>query len=103
MWGTLSVELQCPPVDDCPAASHDSGVLARGSESTSFYSAILVPSVSLVYKELLLIPPLSQLKSASQMASQRTFYNQLIKEKNILVCFRAPHHKHIAAESANLW
>ena len=44
MWGTLSGELQCPPVDDCPAASHDSGILTRGSESTSFYSAILVPS-----------------------------------------------------------
>ena len=36
-------EFQCLPVDDCPAASCDSGVLARGSESTSFYSAILVP------------------------------------------------------------
>ena len=34
---------QCLPFDDCPAASCDSGVLARGSESTSFYSAILVP------------------------------------------------------------
>ena len=36
-------ELQCLPVDDCPAASCDYGVLPRGSESTSFYSAILVP------------------------------------------------------------
>ena len=36
-------EFQCLPVDDCPAASCDSGVLARGGESTSFYSAILVP------------------------------------------------------------
>ena len=32
---------QCLPVDDCSAVSCDSGVLARGSESTSFYSAIL--------------------------------------------------------------
>ena len=34
---------QCLPVNDSPAASCDSGVFARGSESTSFYSAILVP------------------------------------------------------------
>ena len=34
---------QCLPIDDCLATSCDSGVLARGSESTSFYSAILVP------------------------------------------------------------
>ena len=42
MWGIFFGEFQCPPVNDCPAASCDSGVLARGSESTSFYSAILV-------------------------------------------------------------
>ena len=35
-------EFQCLPVDDCPAASCDSGGLTRGSESTSFYSAVLV-------------------------------------------------------------
>ena len=35
-------EFQCLPVDDCPAASCVSDVLARGSESTSFYSAILL-------------------------------------------------------------
>ena len=35
-------EVQCLPVDDCPAASCDSGALTGGSESTSFYSAILV-------------------------------------------------------------
>ena len=44
MWGIFFGEFQCLPVDDCPAAaSCDSGVLTRGSESTSFYSAILVP------------------------------------------------------------
>ena len=43
MWGVFFGELQCLPVDDCPAASCDSGVLTRGSESTSFYSTILVP------------------------------------------------------------
>ena len=42
-WGIFFGEFQCLPVDDCPAASCDSGVLARGSESTSFYSTILVP------------------------------------------------------------
>ena len=42
MWGIFFGEFQCLPVDDCPAASRDSGVLARGSESMSFYSAILV-------------------------------------------------------------
>ena len=43
MWGISFGEFQCPPVDDCPAASCDSGVLTRGSESTSFYPAIFVP------------------------------------------------------------
>ena len=42
MWGIFFGEFQCPPVGDCPAAICDSGVLARGNESTSFYSAILV-------------------------------------------------------------
>ena len=42
MWGIFFGEFQCLPVDDCPATSCDSGVLARGSESASFYSAILV-------------------------------------------------------------
>ena len=45
-WGILLSEVQCLPVDDCPAASCDSGALARGSESTSFYSAILVNLLS---------------------------------------------------------
>ena len=44
MWGIFFGEFQCLPVSDCPAASCDSGVLARGSESTSLYSAILVQS-----------------------------------------------------------
>ena len=43
MWSIFFGEFQCLPVTDCPAASRDSGVLARGSESTSFYSAILFP------------------------------------------------------------
>ena len=43
MWGIFFGEFWCLPVNDCPAASCDSGVLARGTESTSFYSAILVP------------------------------------------------------------
>ena len=43
MWDIFFGEFQCLPVNDCPAASCDSGVLARGSESTSFYSTILVP------------------------------------------------------------
>ena len=41
MWGILFGKFQCLPVDVCSAVSCDSGVLARGSESTSFYSAIL--------------------------------------------------------------
>ena len=41
MWGIFVGEFQCLPVDDCSAASCDSGVLTRGSESTSFYSTIL--------------------------------------------------------------
>ena len=49
MWGIFFGEFQCLLVDDCPAASCDSGVLARGSESTSFYSATLVLSRYLYY------------------------------------------------------
>ena len=41
MWGIFFVEFQCLPVDNCSAVSCDSGVLARGSESTSLYFAIL--------------------------------------------------------------
>ena len=37
-------EFQCVPVDDCSAVSFDSGALARGSECTSFYFAILIQS-----------------------------------------------------------
>ena len=48
-WGIFFGEFQCLPVDDCRAASCDSGVLARGSESTSFYSAILVPLHKLLF------------------------------------------------------
>ena len=41
MWDIFFGEFQCLPVDDFPAASCDSGVLTRGSESMSSYSAIL--------------------------------------------------------------
>ena len=40
MWGIFFGEFQCLPVDNCSAVSCDSSVLARGSESTSFYSTI---------------------------------------------------------------
>ena len=46
MWGIFFGEFQCLPVDDCSAASCDSGVLVRGSQSTSLYSAILNQSLS---------------------------------------------------------
>ena len=41
MWGIFFGEFQCLPVDDCSAVSCDSGVLERGGENLSFYSAIL--------------------------------------------------------------
>ena len=41
MWGIFFGE--CLPVNDCPAASCDSGVLTRESDSMSFYSTILLP------------------------------------------------------------
>ena len=41
MWGIFFGEFQCLPVDDCSAVSCDFDVLERGSESASFYSAIL--------------------------------------------------------------
>ena len=40
MWGIFFGKFQCLPVDDCSAVSCDSGVLERGSEGMSFYSAI---------------------------------------------------------------
>ena len=40
MWGIFFGELQCLPVNDRSAVSCDSRALARGSEHTSFYSAI---------------------------------------------------------------
>ena len=42
--GLFFGEYQFLPVDDCSAVSCDSGALTRGSESTSFYSAILSQS-----------------------------------------------------------
>ena len=47
MRGIFFGEFPCLPVDDCSAFSCDSGVLARGSESTSFYSTILNQSLCL--------------------------------------------------------
>ena len=41
MWGIFFGKFQCFPVNDCSAVSCDSGALVRGSEHTSFYSAIL--------------------------------------------------------------
>ena len=41
MWSIIFGEFQCLPVNDCSAISCDFDALARGSECTSFYSAIL--------------------------------------------------------------
>ena len=41
MWGICFGEFQCLLVDDYSVISCDSGALTRGSELTSFYSAIL--------------------------------------------------------------
>ena len=45
MWGMFFGEFRCLPVNDCSAVTCDSSVLARGSESLSFYSAILNQSL----------------------------------------------------------
>ena len=45
VWGVFLGEFHCLPVDDCSAASCDSGSFARGTECTSFYSAILNQSL----------------------------------------------------------
>ena len=50
MWGIFFGEFQCLLVDDCSAVSCDSGVLAGGSESTSFYSTILNQSPRFSFK-----------------------------------------------------
>ena len=49
LWlcGIFFGELQCLPVDDHSAVSCDSGVLTRGSEHKSFYSAIMNQSLTL--------------------------------------------------------
>ena len=49
MWAIFFGEFQCLPVDDCSAVSCDAGVLARGSQSTSFYSTILNQSSNCLY------------------------------------------------------
>ena len=41
MWGIFFGEFQCLAVNDGSAVSCDSSALARGSDHTSFYSAIL--------------------------------------------------------------
>ena len=47
-------EFQCLSLNDCSAVSCDSGVLAKGSESTSFYSAILnQPPIYLLLRNVL--------------------------------------------------
>ena len=56
VWGIFSGEFQCLPANDCPAVSCDSGVLARGSECTSFYSATLNQSPSSSFLNLLCAP-----------------------------------------------
>ena len=53
MWGIFFVEFQCLPVSDCSAVSCDSAALARVSECTSFYSAILNQSPDLSFKDIL--------------------------------------------------
>ena len=57
IWGLFYGEFQCLPVNDCSAVSCDSGALARGSESTSFYPAILLSS-ALFQNGLTLLGPL---------------------------------------------
>ena len=42
MQGIFFGEFQCLPVNNCSAVSCHSGVLTRGSESTSFYCSIFV-------------------------------------------------------------
>ena len=54
MWGIFFGEFQCLPVNDCSAVSCDSGVLARGSESMSFYSATLTLLLTKKFYKLLL-------------------------------------------------
>ena len=58
MWSIFFGEFQSLPVNDCSAVSCDSSVLARGSESTSFYSAILNQSLEmlLIFRMLILYP-----------------------------------------------
>ena len=50
MWDIFFGEFQCLPVDDCSAVNCDSGALARESEQTSFYSAVLNQSPNVLLK-----------------------------------------------------
>ena len=56
MWGIFFVEFQFLPVDDCSAVSCDSGVLVRGSESTSFYSTTFHPISLIMIRNLAPLP-----------------------------------------------
>ena len=53
MWVIFFGEFQCLPVNDCSAVSCDSVALARGSEHTSFYSAILNQSLNFLFLKFL--------------------------------------------------
>ena len=52
--GYLFVAFQCLPLNDCSIISCDSDVLARGSESTSFYSTVLNQSPFLLFMVVLM-------------------------------------------------
>ena len=69
MWGIFFGEFQRLPVNDFAAVSCDSGALARGSEGTSFYSAILNPAIHLdANLKILLVMDLPFLPTGSQLA-----------------------------------
>ena len=53
LWGIFFGEFQCLPVNDCSAVSCYSHALTRGSEITSFYSAILNQYLSRIFKIVL--------------------------------------------------
>ena len=76
MWGIFFGVFQCLPLDDCSAVSCDSGVLTRGSESTSFYSIILVQALQTIFLHtpmLVTVPPQQRQITLFEVPFQKGF------------------------------
>ena len=74
MCGIFSGEFQCLPVDNRSAVSCDSGVLARGSESTSFYATIFKDHIFQIVTNYCLESSMTGLKVKPNYFNVISFY-----------------------------